>query len=265
MNRTLTVSLVLGIVFASVLFAFAVGGAVLGFGLKYHPDQNILYTHLSLFIGQGLIALPVLILLLHRKERLLYRFRIHKISLHTALSVIIFSIGVILLADEMDRLMNTFFTIPDVFEDVGKLLKLESFGSAFLIISSIVIIAPLGEELLFRGFLQQFLEEHWKDITRAVLITSLFFAFIHMNPFWIIQIYILGIMLGYLAWKTGSIISSFILHGLNNGFAILLVNIEGLDSIYTLQGHVHPILLVFAIIFVYFGFKWLHNSLEIQP
>ena len=43
-----------------------------------------------------------------------------------------------------------------------------------------------------------------------------------MNPYWFFQIYILGIFLGFLAWKTNSIIAPLILHGLNNFIALLL-------------------------------------------
>ena len=123
-----------------------------------------------------------------------------------------------------------------------------------------MIIAPIGEEVLFRGFFQQFLEKYWKDITKAILVTSLFFAIIHMNTYWLIQIYILGIFLGYLAWKTNSIIPSIILHSINNGTAMILsfTNID-LESIYLWNGHVTPWLIVMAIFFLFKGFKGINN------
>ncbi len=262
MTRTLTVSLVVRIVLVSVLSAFAVGGIILGYGLKYYPDQQVYYTQLSLFIGQGLIVIPALIFLKLRKENLRARFRLHPISLRVALSVIVLSLGVIILSDEMDKIANLIYPLPNSMEKVGDVIQLNSFTSIFLVLPTIVLIAPLGEELLFRGFLQKFLEDHWQDITKAVLVTGMFFALIHLNPYWIIQIYFLGVILGYLAWRTGSIISSVILHGMNNGIALLFVNWENIDLYYS--GHVSPILLVFAAIFVYFGFKWLHKSLEIE-
>ena len=65
-----------------------------------------------------------------------------------------------------------------------------TLGLLFLFLA-VVVMAPIGEEVVFRGFLQSF-REQWKDVTRAVLITSLFFAMIHFNPYWTIQIYLLG-------------------------------------------------------------------------
>ena len=107
-------------------------------------------------------------------------------------------------------------------------------GYLFLFLA-VVIIAPIGEEILFRGFLQRFLEKHWKDITKAVLVTSLFFALIHFNPYWTIQIYILGIFLGYLSWKTKSVIPSILLHGLNNGTAFILSLFDKTLIVYNLS------------------------------
>ena len=77
-----------------------------------------------------------------------------------------------------------------------------------------------------------------------------------MNPFWFIQIYILGILLGYLAWKTNCIFPSLILHSLNNTIAII-VSYGGLDEtgFYVENGHINPILLGFAFFLTYISFN----------
>ena len=69
--------------------------------------------------------------------------------------------------------------LPDSFSQLEDILKPDEFISFVLLSLTIVIIAPIGEELLFRGFLQHYLENTWKDVTRAILVSSLFFAFIH--------------------------------------------------------------------------------------
>ena len=40
-----------------------------------------------------------------------------------------------------------------------------TLGYIFLFLA-VVIVAPIGEEIVFRGFLQKFLEEYWKDIRK---------------------------------------------------------------------------------------------------
>ena len=105
------------------------------------------------------------------------------------------------------------------------------------------------------------LEKYWKDITKAVLVTSLLFAFIHMNSYWFIQIYLLGIFLGYLSWKCGSIIPSLILHSINNAAAILLSFTEiDVESFYLWKGHLSPIIILVALYLFFYGFRGINNS-----
>ena len=73
---------------------------------------------------------------------------------------------------------------------------------------------------------KQVLEKHWKDVTRAILITALLFSMIHMNPYWFAQIYILGVLLGFIAWKTKSVIPALVLHGMNNAMAMVFAFVD---------------------------------------
>ena len=154
-----------------------------------------------------------------------------------------------------------FIEAPKYVIDLNGVLKPESLSGYLLLFIAVVIIAPLGEELLFRGFFQKVLEDNWKDITRSVLVTALIFSFIHMNPFWFAQIYILGILLGFLAWKTNSIIPPLILHSLNNLIALVLsFTTNNETSFYLYKGHVSPWILLLAIIIVYTGFKEINKG-----
>jgi membrane protease YdiL (CAAX protease family) len=176
----------------------------------------------------------------------------------------VLSLGIIILVDEFDRIASLLFTPPEHLDQLGYMLKFDSFNMAVFLMFGIVVLAPLGEEILFRGFLQKFLEEHWQDVTRAVLVTSLFFAIIHLNPFWLIQIYMLGVILGFLAWRTGSIWASFILHAANNLVALLFTNYnQVLDDIYTWQGHVAPWILLIGGGCIYVGFNWLNKTTKV--
>tara|TARA_B100000949_G_scaffold81061_1_gene72463 strand:- start:176 stop:685 length:510 start_codon:yes stop_codon:yes gene_type:complete len=166
--------------------------------------------------------------------------------------------------DEMDRILAYAFGHEQVLAELSDILIIDSTLIGLLLAITVVILAPLGEEILFRGFLQKLLEESWQDITRAVLITSLFFAFIHMNPVWVIQIYFLGVVLGYLAWRTGSILTSLILHSLNNGTALILTNYSGtIEQYYLWNNHVSPIFLCLAAISLWAGFMRLNKFSEV--
>ncbi len=177
MNSTLTIKNVFGIVILSVLSALAVGTIIASVGLVYFPEEDISFAnYLALFVGQGFMIVPLLLFLVARKEPLLKRLRIRKISFPVIIASTVLSIGLIVIVDEFDRLSSLLFTPPEFLNQMGTLLKFDSFGMALFLMFGIVLLAPLSEELLFRGFLQKFLEEHWQDITRAVFVTSLFFC-----------------------------------------------------------------------------------------
>ena len=265
MNQTLTVKNAFGIVLVSILVAILAGSVPFFFSTTFLPEENTRTTSLlSLFFGQAFMIVPLLLFLHLKKEPLAQRLRLQPVSTTVLSATTLLSVGTVIISDEIDRLTNLVLPQPDYFNQLENMLRFDSVLSVFFLVATISILAPLGEEILFRGFLQKILEESWKDITKAVLITSIFFAFIHMNPYWIIQIYLMGILLGYLAWRTGSIIPSFILHGLNNTFALFLNNTtSSIEHIYSWNGHVTPLLLAIAVGLIIFGFKRLHTHLEI--
>ena len=113
-----------------------------------------------------------------------------------------------------------------------------------------VFLAPVIEELLFRGVLWSILQENKGTVT-AVIVTTVYFVFLHLtlnNAFSAILIGICGSMF---ILFTGSIIPSIVIHLLNNllvtilGYSdIMHLPIEKLDSILTISS-----LLIFLVIF----------------
>ena len=138
------------------------------------------------------------------------------------------------------------------------LLVISDLGSALLVIAGAVVLAPVVEEAVFRGFFQGQLEIGYRDATKAVLFSSLLFMLLHFNPWWGMQIYIFGMVLGYLAWRTGSIWPSVTVHGVNNGLALMIANADAGSPEWYLTGkHVAPGWLLVAAFLVYGGFRLL--------
>ena len=260
MNNRLSIQAAFGIVILSILSAFIAGGLVLAIGLSNPDSSQKFYTFISFIIGQGFMIVPLLWFLKSKREPIFKRLRINSISYETLIHSIMLSTGVIILSDELDRIIQSFFPAPEYIVDLNALLRPETFLGFVLLFIAVAIIAPIGEELLFRGFFQQVLEKHWKDVTRAILMTALIFSMIHMNPYWFAQIYILGIILGFIAWKTKSVLPALILHGMNNAMAMLFafVDLEK-NNLYIWNGHVAPWIILFAIYTSYYGFSGINR------
>ena len=100
------------------------------------------------------------------------------------------------------------------FKNVG------DFIMAFIVIA---IIAPIGEELVFRGFIQTHLHKFSKNIHVAIWVSAILFSAIHMQFFGFIPRLLLGALFGYLYHWSGNLIVPMIAHFVNNGFTLLLV------------------------------------------
>ena len=259
MNNVISIGAVFGIVVLSIISAFTVGGLIMGISASSPEQTDKLYIYISFFLGQGIILAPPIYYLTIKQRPILESLRIKMVSLDTIQYSLIFSIGVLIIIDTIDRIIHQIIPTPDYIIDLSGIMQPDSLlGHVFLFLA-VVIVAPIGEEVVFRGFLQKFLEEHWKDITRAVLVTSLFFAMIHFNPFWTIQIYILGVLLGFLSWKTKSVIPSIILHSINNGSAYILSVFEDINlNFYLWNNHVSPIFIFIAIYLIFKGLEGLN-------
>jgi membrane protease YdiL (CAAX protease family) len=88
---------------------------------------------------------------------------------------------------------------------------------------TVVVMAPIGEETLFRGFLFRGWHRSPRDIWPVIVVTAMLWAVVHLqyDPYGIAQVFACGLVLGWLRWVTGSTILSMLMHGLIN-FAFIV-------------------------------------------
>lgn len=116
-------------------------------------------------------------------------------------------------------------------------------GRGFWTILSLVIFAPIFEELICRGVVLGSLRGKF-GVTTAWLVSSLFFGVLHGQPVQVINATVIGLVLGYVYLATDSLWSVMILHALNNAVAYLalatghgnalLIDLVGSRTLYVL-------------------------------
>jgi uncharacterized protein len=81
-----------------------------------------------------------------------------------------------------------------------------------------IVVAPAGEEILFRGFLFRGFVRPERLAWPGILATAALFAAPHVQYDWvgILQIFVVGLFLGYMRWRSGSTVLTFVLHALFN-------------------------------------------------
>lgn len=90
-------------------------------------------------------------------------------------------------------------------------------------IVAIVIMAPIVEELLFRGAIQGHLLRQWKHPAWAIVLSSLIFGLVHGNWVQAPFAFVTGLALGWMYYRTGSLLPGMLMHFVNNGTAVLSV------------------------------------------
>ena len=99
----------------------------------------------------------------------------------------------------------------------------ETAGFLPLLWFALVVVAPISEEMLFRGFLYQGLVRSRAGVAGAIIIPAVLWAMIHVqyDVYGIGTILVLGILFGYARWKSQSICTTIYMHALTNLLALL--------------------------------------------
>lgn len=100
-----------------------------------------------------------------------------------------------------------------------KMLVMDGLGDFAMNIFFIALVPAVLEEIFFRGVLQNLLSKSM-GVHVGVIITSIIFAGVHLNPLQIIPMFFLAATLGYVYHYSGSIYSSILIHFLNNSLAV---------------------------------------------
>ncbi|MFV1980274.1 MAG: type II CAAX prenyl endopeptidase Rce1 family protein [Rhodothermia bacterium] len=175
------------------------------------------------FVG---LAIPVLIwTTLHTKQSGAF-LRIGKPD-SVLLGLSVFALAGLLPVIQWLGEINASLPIPDFLSELeaAQLELIERILSSGIWIGSTIfalaITPALCEELLFRGYLQRQFERSF-GIVGGIVTTGVLFGLYHFRLSQAIPLAALGIFLGWLAWRTGSLWVPILIHFINNGIAILV-------------------------------------------
>ena len=146
-------------------------------------------------------------------------------------------------------------------------LQMNSIGDLFFNIFLIALIPAIGEELFFRGIIQQKL----KNILTphlSVFITSFIFSAIHFQFFGFLPRFFLGMILGYLFLYSRNLWTSIFAHFINNALGVLLMYSSFKDNLSfdvtkVPNIEVSPLLASFSILVVFF-FIYLYRKINMD-
>ncbi len=131
------------------------------------------------------------------------------------------------------------------FEPLEKIPAPDSAARYAIYIFTIAVSAGICEEVLFRGAIMPSLERH--GLFPALLFSAMLFALMHMSFLNLFSTFVLGLILGLVVIKTGSLFAGILYHSLNNFIAVTYMYAY---SRYDLSGYMEQNETLAAILFL---------------
>ena len=132
----------------------------------------------------------------------------------------------------------------------------------------LLLVAPIGEELLFRGMILRGLLANY-GVPKAILGSSLLFAAVHLNPWQAVPTFFVGVLLAWLFVRTRSLPLCILVHALWNGWSWFLatgaagIEIPGYTGSLLGPPVFQPVIFTSAgVLAAAVGFLWLRGRLD---
>jgi len=114
--------------------------------------------------------------------------------------------------DQMQQIMESF-------------LNVKGIGGLVINLVVIAVIPALGEELIFRGIVQNRFTLWFKNHHLGILLTSIIFSALHIQFLSFLPRFFLGMVLGYMFFWSKSIWIAIIAHFINNTVAVIFYHL----------------------------------------
>ena len=101
-------------------------------------------------------------------------------------------------------------------------LKMETFSDLLYTLIVVAVVPAIGEELIFRGYLQHKMGLKLGDMHMSILLTAFIFSIIHLHFDGLIPRFVLGILLGYFFYWGKSLWLPILAHFVNNAQGVIL-------------------------------------------
>ena len=184
-------------------------GTLLGKPFGLQPDDPIMLVAIS-----ATASIITLILFLWRKWTPVGKTYIQSKPWATLIWSAVAALGVVIPSVWLQEQMPA---LPDT---AGEMLtKIISTPGGYFVIA---LLAPVVEEVVFRGAILRALLSSMQSKWGAICFTAALFALIHANPAQMPHAFLMGWLMGWLYMRTGSIVPGMVFHWANNTVAYLM-------------------------------------------
>ncbi len=196
--------------------------------------KNYMYADWFLVISNTLMWIGAILafdyLACRPQTRKPLNFSLSPKNLGTYLLIFPMMLGMIFIAEFITNqipIKGPFFgPMYDIFSEMMEQMTSDTATMVLLA----VFMAPLFEEIVFRGIIQKGLINKGWNPQVAIWTSALFFGLVHGNPWQFVGAVLLGFVMGTVYHRTKSLLLPILLHAFNNLLSTLLVKFYGIES-----------------------------------
>jgi len=285
--------LIFGLLVIMSFFLVLFAGMILAlplFGMSMSELQTVMasgmesgnisvFRYLQIINQIGLFIIPAILFGMLVKRNFIYFFHFErKVAWRSLLAVFILLFTILPLINFLAS-YNAAIDLPDSLGGLenwmrekeesaqqltGKFLEVTTTKGFLINFLMIAILPAIGEELFFRGALQQIFSRWFNNAHVAIIVTSVLFSALHLQFFGFLPRFLLGIIFGYFFYWSRSIWLPIFAHLINNGAAVLVAFLSargqiqvGMEEFGNYNGSTWMILLntVFSAILLYYIYR----------
>jgi hypothetical protein len=207
-------ALIYTVVFAAI--QFVVSGIIQGIWMLIYGPEAIMDAT-GMIITMTVFSILTMVIFLVAKWSVVSRHWLQTRPWATLFWCVMAALGALIPSAWLQEIMPA---LPNLAEDTFDMILKDRWG--YLVIG---LLAPLAEELVFRGAILRALLQWKRNPWIGIVISALLFALIHMNPVQMPHAFLIGILLGWMYYRTDSIIPGIVYHWVNNTVAYVMYNL----------------------------------------
>ncbi|NLZ51864.1 MAG: CPBP family intramembrane metalloprotease [Thermoanaerobacteraceae bacterium] len=189
---------------------------------QYSPVVYIIFFIIS-FLGYLMVFKA-------KKRNMIKEVNFIKIRFYKIIVLIFVGVAANIVVDFLLNCVVYFFNLENTFLEYSFFIeKILSSNNVVLLLLSTGILAPVLEEIVFRGFIFNELKKNF-SVTKAIFIQAFLFGLVHLNLIQGSYAFLLGLFFAYVYLWTGSIWATVILHISINSYTVLVTKFPQLST-----------------------------------
>jgi len=212
---------------------------------NYSEPSIVMFTKIGqIFQSIGMFVIPPIVIVYLSRTNVISSLSLNKNPnlLVLLLAGIVMIVGMPLI--DVMSVFNSKMVFPEALgwledwmrqseENVARITKIfldvSSVSGLMLNLFMVALIPAIGEELMFRGFIQKFIAKRL-NIHIAIFISAFIFSAIHMQFFGFLPRLVMGMFFGYLLYWSGSLWLPMFAHFVNNAAAVIITYKMGVEN-----------------------------------